>query len=132
MNIEIRSLAPLLSVFDMPESLAFYRKLGFEVLHHSGRGDNSGWVMIGLNGVELMLNTMFDDGERPDTRDPDRNAAHGDTIIYFACPDVDGAYAYLQEQGIEPSEPVIAPYGVKQVYLYDPDGYSLCFQWQAE
>src|SRR5688572_22578792 len=132
MSIEIRALAPLISVFDMPESLAFYRKLGFEVLHHSGQGDNSGWVMIALNGVELMLNTMFDDGERPDARDPDRNAAHNDTIIYFACPDVEGAYAYLREQGIAASQPVIAPYGVKQVYLNDPDGYSLCFQWQAE
>ena len=132
MSFDVRSLTPLLSVFDMPESVAFYRKLGFEVLHDSGKGDDSGWVMLGQNGVKLMLNTIFDEGERPGARDPRRNAAHGDTIIYLGCPNVDRAYDHLKEQGIESSQPEIAPYGMKQLYLKDPDGYSLCFQWPAE
>ena len=34
-------------------------------------------------------------------------------------------------QGIAVQESSIAPYGMKQLYLLDPDGYNLCFQWQA-
>ena len=132
MSIEVRSLTPLLSVYDMPESLAFYRKLGFEVLYDSGQGDDSGWVMMQLNGVELMLNTMFDEGEPPAACDRDRIACHGDTVIYLGCPDVDGVYEQLQEQGIKSREPETATYGMRQLYLNDPDGYSLCFQWPTE
>jgi hypothetical protein len=33
--------------------------------------------------------------------------------------------------GIEAREPAVAPYGMKQLYLKDPDGYELCFQWKA-
>ena len=29
----------------------------------------------------------------------------------------------------EVKEPKVAPYGMKQLYLTDPDGYLLCFQW---
>jgi hypothetical protein len=29
-------------------------------------------------------------------------------------------------------EPKVAPYGMKQLHLTDPDGYLLCFQWRAE
>jgi hypothetical protein len=28
-------------------------------------------------------------------------------------------------------EPKVAPYGMKQLYVRDPDGYNLCFQWPA-
>ncbi len=43
MAIEIHGMAPLLSVFDMPVSLLFYRDiLGFKVIETSGQGDNSG------------------------------------------------------------------------------------------
>jgi glyoxylase I family protein len=29
------------------------------------------------------------------------------------------------------NEPKVAPYGMKQLYVRDPDGYGLCFQWPA-
>lgn len=133
MAIDIKGIAPLLSVFDMPASLAFYRdKLGFELVQDSGQGDNSGWVMLEMNGVQVMLNTAYDDDERPAAPDPAHIAVHHDTCIYFGCPDPDAAYKYLKEKGIDLNPPEIAPYGMKQLYLNDPDGYSLCFQWTAE
>lgn len=132
MPIEVRGLSPLLEVFDMPVSLAFYRdKLGFRVTGDSGQGDESGWVMLELGDATIMLNTAYDDGERPDAPDPSRNAAHHDTCIYFGCPDVDAAYEHLVANGIEAKPPQIAPYGMKQLYVTDPDNYNLCFQWQA-
>jgi glyoxylase I family protein len=138
MAIEIRGMAPLLQVFDMPTSIAFYRdKLGFEVATTSAGPkpgndhDRFGWALLRLNGAELMLNTAYEDDARPPAPDPARVAAHDDTAIYFGCPDVDAAYAHLRERGVNVKAPTIAPYGMKQLYLTDPDGYSLCFQWPA-
>ena len=72
---------------------------------------------------------MKDEDARPPVPDLARVAAHDDTIIYFGCPDVDAAYAHLRTKGLDVKEPHIAPYGMKQLYLHDPDGYGLCFQW---
>ena len=133
MAIEIRGLAPLIEVFDMPTSLAFYRdKLGFRVTSDSGKGDESGWVMLELGGATIMLNTAYDNGERPDAPDQARIAAHHDTCIYFGCPNVDGAHEHLLANGINARPPEVAPYGMKQLYVQDPDNYNLCFQWPAE
>jgi glyoxylase I family protein len=134
MALEIRGLAPLLQVFDMPTSIAFYRDvLGFEVVSTSNPGsDRFGWALLTLDGVELMLNTAYEDDARPASPDPARIAAHDDTAIYFGCPDVDAAYAHLRSRGADVKEPKVAPYGMKQLYLHDPDGYNLCFQWPAE
>jgi len=134
MSIRVRGLAPLLQVFDMPTSIKFYRDvLGFEVAATSNPGsDNFGWALLKLNGTDLMLNTAYDDDMRPTVPDPARVAAHDDTAIYFGCPDVEAAYQYLLERGLDVEEPKIAHYGMKQLYLKDPDGYVLCFQWRAK
>jgi glyoxylase I family protein len=133
MAIEIKGMAPLLSVFDMPMALAFYRDiLGFRVVRDSGQGDNSGWVMLDFDGTTLMLNTAYDDDERPLAPDPQHNAVHHDTCLYFACPDVDAAYKYLREKGVALKPPEIASYGMKQLYLHDQDGYNICYQWPSE
>lgn len=132
MTIDIRGVAPLLTVFDMPTSLRFYREvLGFELVSHSGRGENSGWCLLRLNRVDIMLNTAYDDGARPESFDPARIAAHRDTALYFGCEDLDGAYQYLRSKGVNAKEPIVAPYGMKQLYVTDPDGYCLCLQWPA-
>ena len=130
MAIEIRGMSPLLEVFDMPTSLAFYRdKLGFAVTADSGKGDNSDWVMLELGSARLMLNTAYEEAERPDMPDPERISAHTDTCIYFGCPDVDAAYEHLRANEIQCKPPSVAPYGMKQLYVRDPDNYNLCFQW---
>ena len=134
MAIEIRGMAPLLQVFDMPTSIAFYRDvLRFEVVTTSKpRGEHFDWALLRLNGVELMLNTAYEEDARPPAPDPARIAAHDDTAIYFGCPNVDTAYAYLRAHGVAANEPKVAHYGMKQLYLHDPDGYNLCFQWPAK
>jgi glyoxylase I family protein len=42
--------------------------------------------------------------------------------------DPDAVYEYLRGKGVEVKPPKIAPYGMKQLYLKDPDGYNVCFQ----
>ena len=80
-----------------------------------------------------MLNTAYEfDEERPPLEDHLRERGHRDTCLYFGCPDVDGAYAELIAKGVVVDRPPkVAPYGMKQMYLHDPDGFGLCFQWKA-
>ena len=134
MPIDMHGLCPLIQVFDMPTSLRFYRDLlGFDVFSSSPprAPDDCDWVWLKLNGTELMLNTAYEHHSRPQSPDPARVAAHDDTCLYIGCPDVDLAYRQLLAKGLSPKEPKIAPYGMKQLYLKDPDGYGLCFQWTA-
>ena len=107
MGIEIRGMTPLLQVFDMPTSIAFYRDvLGFEVVTTSRPGaENFGWALLRLNGTELMLNTAYEEDSRPPEPDRARIAAHDDTAIFFGCPDVDAAYAYLRSRAENVKEP---------------------------
>jgi catechol 2,3-dioxygenase-like lactoylglutathione lyase family enzyme len=132
MAIDVRGLAPLLGVCDMPTSIAFYRDvLGFQVISTSRPAPDFGWALRSLNGVELILNTAYDDGQSTATPDLVGVAAHRDTAIYFGCPEVDAAYAHPRMRNIPVKEPKVAYYGMKQVSVGDPDGYNLCFQWPA-
>jgi len=137
MALDVRGLCPLLQVYDMPTSVRFYRDtLGFELVSTSpnlGDEDRFHWCLLRLCGSEVMLNTAYEfDDERPVPPDIARTAAHQDICIYFGAPDVDAVYNELRERGLQPKPPKVAPYGMKQLYLRDPDGYRLCFQWSAD
>lgn len=130
MPVNIKGMAPLLQVFDMPTSIKFYRDiLGFKVAANSGNGDDTDWVLLKLNDVELMLNTAYEKHERPAARDEVRINNHSDITIYFGCPDIEDAYNNLSNKIIDLKKPVITQYGWKALHLKDPDGYSLCFHW---
>ncbi len=137
MPLAIRGVCPLLFVFDMPTSLAFYRDLlGFRIVQAAppnADGDRFGWAWLRHgDDTELMLNTCYDsDAERPTTPDVARVAAHGDTALYIGCPDVDGAYRHLRASHLDVAAPTVTPYGMRQLHVTDPDGFALCFQWPA-
>lgn len=134
MELRIAGLTPLVQVFDMNEALHFYEDLlGFEIIQHSPlidapEGQYFHWAWLRLGGADLMLNTAYDAGERPIQPDMARIAAHGDTCFYFGCSDVGAVHAALAAKGLPLEPPSIAPYGMKQLALCDPDGYRLCFQ----
>jgi len=138
MAIEVRGgLTPLIQVFHMPTALRFYRDLlGFNVTGKSrilsADQDDVGWCMLQLNDAVVMLNTAYDPEETPEKPDAARWGGHQDTGLFIGCPDVDAAYAYLKERGVEVSAPNVTYYGMKQIYLTDPDGFGICFQWRAE
>jgi glyoxylase I family protein len=132
MAIQIRGICPLLQVFDMPTSIRFYRDvLGFAVAQTSQPDDNFTWALLRRDGAEIMLNTAYEDDERPAAPDPGRVAGHADTALFFGCPDVDAAYRHLRANGLDIAEPVVRDYGMKQLYIRDPDGFELCFQCPA-
>ena len=102
----------------MPTSLSFCRDtLGFKVIGAAPpadhvRRDQFNWVWLRSDSAELMLNAAYDrNAVRPPAPDPARVAAHADTAV---------------------EAPTVAPYGMKQLYVKDPDGFTLCFQWVAD
>lgn len=136
MAIEVNGVAPLLQVFDMPRSIRFYRDiLGFTVTGRSraqtSNPDEVGWVMLQLSNATVMLNTAYDPEDVPSAPDAARWSGHQDTCLFFGCQDVDAAYEHLKAQGVELDPPKVAWYGMKQLYLTDPDGFGICFQWPA-
>jgi len=134
MALDIRGLAPLLQVYDMPTSVRFYRdQLGFTVRMTSpslGGEDRFHWCLLELGNAQLMLNSAYEfDSDRPVPPDAARTTAHDDICVYFSCPDVDAAYEEFRSKGVALGPPKVAPYGMKQLCFHDPDGFALCFQW---
>lgn len=132
MTIKVDGVTTLIQVFDMPTSLNFYRAvLGFEVVMQSSAGDDCDWCLLKLDETYLMLNTAYEKETRPAAPDPIRISAHEDTGLFFIS-DPDAAYDHLLSKGVNTKPPKVAPYGMKQLYVRDPDGYVICFQRQEE
>ena len=130
MAISVRGMAPYLQVFDMATSLRFYRDVvGFDVAAAASAGNDADWVLLRLDGVELMLNTVYERERRPAVPDPVRRVGHKDTAIYFTCPDVEATYRHLRDRGADVEPPIVTGYGFKAVRLIDPDGFCLWFHW---
>ena len=133
MTLRIGGFATLIQVFDMPTSLAFYRDvMGFEVISDAPEDGRCDWVWLKSGGSELMLNTAYEADARPPAPDPNRFAAHSDTTLYFGCEDTEMACAELRARGVGTREPIVTDYGMKQVYLKDPDGYEICLQHSVD
>jgi catechol 2,3-dioxygenase-like lactoylglutathione lyase family enzyme len=133
MPVKVAGLCPLLQVFDMPISIAFYcGVVGFEIAMQSRPGDQFDWALLRMGATELMLNTAYEADARPAARDAARQGAHGDTGLYFHCADLNEAYEYLKSHGVAAEKPVVRVYGMKQLNFRDPDGYELCFQHEVK
>ena len=118
----------------MVASLAHYRDgLGFEVIDASplvetAEGRFSHWMWLRCGAAELMLNTAYDSDERPTEREIARWRGHGDVALYLSCDDVDALHRELADRGIITEPPTNQRYGMRQLNITDPDGYTLCFQ----
>jgi catechol 2,3-dioxygenase-like lactoylglutathione lyase family enzyme len=113
MPVDMHGLCPLLQVYDMPTSVRFYRDLlGFEVLNSfpARSPDDCDWVWLKQGETELMLNTAYDFDRRPTTRDTARVAGHDDIGLFIGCPDVDAAFRYLHDNGLDLKPPKVQPY----------------------
>ena len=52
-------------------------------------------------------------------------------LFYFVCEDVDRIYEEFTERGLSLASPETAYYGMRQVHVPNPDGYSLWFESAA-
>jgi glyoxylase I family protein len=128
MAIQVRDITALLEVYDMPRAVQFYRNvLGFELVETSRPPDQPfDWCMLRHGGSLLMLNTRYDSERRPPR--PQHRPSLEDVTLFIGCDDVDLVYEHLRSRSWPASEPTTAHYGMRQVFLRDPDGFKLCFQ----
>lgn len=62
MALSLDGPTPLLQVFDLPTSLAFHCDVrGFQLVS----GDDTWWCMLKLGANTLMLNTAYEEDQRP-------------------------------------------------------------------
>ena len=119
----IRQLWPLLDVANLERSLAFWRdKLGFTLVAHDGGPDREmRWCRLERDGASIMLQRGRDD-EHP-------AASRGSGIcLYFVCDNADAIHAELSGRGLTLAAPKVAYYGMKQLYVPEPDRYAICFE----
>jgi catechol 2,3-dioxygenase-like lactoylglutathione lyase family enzyme len=113
MTIEALS-AITLATHDMGRAVAFYRALGFVVLHGGADADFTSFE-AGAGYLNLIA--------QPAAR---RWSWWGRVI--FHVDDVDAIYRTALEAGLAPSTaPADAPWGERYFHLTDPDGHELSF-----
>ena len=120
---------------DPDASLAFYRDtLGFEVRNDVGY-QGMRWITVGppdQPGTSIVLHPP---AATPGITDDERRLiaemmAKGTfASIVMATPNLDGAFARLQERGAEiVQEPIQQPYGVRDCAVRDPAGNLIRIQ----
>jgi catechol 2,3-dioxygenase-like lactoylglutathione lyase family enzyme len=125
-NSSVQKLVPLLYVSEMDRSAAFYdNKLGFEITQHWEPEGKMLWCMLKRGDAELML-------QQADAKDGPAEGRGRGVMFFFWCNDADAMHAELVANGLKLDPPSVAFYGMKQLFLKDPDGYELCFQNLAE
>lgn len=118
----VTSLAPQFLVDDLQRSIAYYRKLGFEL------GEPwDGFYAIGvLDGLELHLK------EAPKNLEERKHRKENEHLD--AAAGVDGIEAFYDQcvaNGVSIIKPLAATaWGTKDFYVEDPDGYVICFGGQ--
>lgn len=134
MPIKVTGMAPLIQVYDMPTSVAFYCDvIGFKMVQQSvvAADGHFDWCMLELDGTYLMLNTAYERDERPPTPDLQRRAHHFDVGFFFGVTDIDAVYRDLRAKGRSVDPPKLMHYGMRELSIRDPDDFELHFQQRA-
>lgn len=118
----VQGLWPLLFVQDMDASIELFRDgLGFSLVSQAYDGERVFWCRLARGGASIMLQQAeAEDG-------PARGRGRGVTF-YFVVDDVDLLYQELLSRGLQLEAPEVAYYGMKQLFVPEPNGYSICFE----
>tara|TARA_B100000609_G_C17002300_1_gene324283 strand:+ start:83 stop:475 length:393 start_codon:yes stop_codon:yes gene_type:complete len=119
---QVRQNVPLLTVSDLQLSLKFYvDQLGFTLTRQADNQGQVFWCWLEKDQIAIML-------QQADPSEDDISHAGQGVTLYWLCDDVDAVHAQLKANGMQMDDPTVAYYGMKQLYLKDPDGYDLCFE----
>jgi catechol 2,3-dioxygenase-like lactoylglutathione lyase family enzyme len=103
-------LIPMLPVKSMPESVAFYEKLGFGV---ENRNDDWGWAMLRLDECRLMVDQSI------------RGHGPRHSVVYLYPDDVVTYHRQVRANGLEVPDLDVTFYGMTEFRIEDPDGNRL-------
>jgi|SRR5690348_13491878 len=123
---EIRCIAPLFIVRNVPAALAFYRdRLGFDITFQGPEPDDIFFGIVERGGAMIMLKAVGVDPVPNHTRDK-RGWTRWDA--YLCVPDPDALAAEFASRNVEFSEPLKdTNEGLRGFELKDADGYVLFF-----
>lgn len=115
---EVRSLIPMVHVFDLARSVAFYERLGFMVQNTFTPPDATGptWAWLELGNARIML------ARASGPVDAEQQAV----LFYLYYDDIAATHAELSAAGVATGAmtyPFYCPKG--EFRVRDPDGYSL-------
>jgi uncharacterized glyoxalase superfamily protein PhnB len=96
----------------MPDSVAFYQKLGFSV---ERRQDDWGWAMLRFDECRLMLDQSIN-------RHPD---SPRENVLYLYPENIEEYHRQLRSAGLEIPDLELSFYGMTEVRFDDPDGNRL-------
>ncbi len=100
------------AVRSMARSLAFYRKLGFQLVHGGEQATFSS-LRFGEAVVNLVAAPAY------------QGQWWGRAI--FRVDNADAYHRSLTAAGLQPEKPTDAPWGERYFHLTDPDGHELSF-----
>lgn len=122
----VRQLVPLYYVKDIMSSVQFYlRVLDFRITHAWEPEGRLTWCQLERGAAAVML-------QRMSSKDTFAEPRGDGVMFYFHCDDAMDVYHRLVERGITVDPPIVTFYGMRQVFVSDPDGYRLCFQNPAD
>ena len=122
----VRHVWPLLIVQYIDRSVEFYRdRLGFAVVGNAESDGKVFWCRLERGGASVMLQQSEEEDGPPEGR------GRG-VSFYFVCDDADMMYAELSDRGLQLEPPSAEYYGMKQLFVPEPDGYSICFESPTE
>ena len=108
---QIKSTVPVLASLDLKETLDFYTiRLGFKV-----RGQFEDYAIVSRDDAEIHF-----------WKCEDRHIAEN-TSCYVRTSDIQILYKEFTNRGLTLKEPVIQPWGMKELYVVDPHGNLLKF-----
>jgi predicted enzyme related to lactoylglutathione lyase len=112
----VSDLVPFAHVTNVDRSVAFYERLGFEMLHEAESDGRRIWAFLERGDARLMV------AEADGAFDP---RAQG-VIFYLYTRDLDALRARLVAGGVDAGEITTGGPGPdRQLELTDPDGYVL-------
>lgn len=120
MTVKAGWSTPMLHVCDVPRSIAFYRKLGFQLADIGGDdGGVPGWARLSMEDGSAIMLLRLEDGHRIDP------GVQGVMLVLYS-PDLAGLRDQLLAGGESPG-PIEAPPWMPSgtFLLQDPDGYRV-------
>ena len=122
----VQTVWPLLIVDDLAASIGFYRDLlGFTLAGEAEAEGRVFWCQLTRDGASVML-------QQAEEEDGPATGRGRGVSFYFVCDDVDVLYEELLSRGLRLDPPVVAYYGMKQLFVPEPNGYSVCFESGTE
>ncbi len=112
----LRGLVPIVRVEDVERSIAFYRRLGFEMRNKLESNGRVVWTWLDSGRAHLMLNRS-QGAMTPGVRD---------VVLYLYSPDLIAYRDQLAADGIKVGPIEYPPYMLEGEFgIEDPDGYCI-------